>query len=603
MKYPCSVAASPRPLWLCVLVCPWFIAFGAHSFAAEDEDDEPQLLPGLVARYATDGIECARRDDAVQFVWNDRSPDERLPPADSFSAGWRGQLLVLAPGKHRFHVYAAGEVSLEVDGQKLVRGSSQNPRWFDSPAIDLDFGHHPIAIGFRRTSDQARVGLYWSGPQFEAEPVPGRLLLHEPSDRPDDRFERGAELWHALRCGNCHPQIAGPAGLPGPSLTGLSGNISRAWLVDWLRIGNRPADDDSGASARRMPYFDLDDRDARAAAEYLLGAKMAERSAGVAAGDPARGQRLFFTLGCLACHQVGDLGTAGLFGGGDLAHVANKRPADFFARWLADPAKINPAHRMPVFRVSQKERSDLSAWLATLCGPAERSNDEDHKSADSDRGRTVVESLRCQACHALPGVKPAPVSIAIREDWADRQTCFDRPDLKNGGRPGYRLSPAQREAITAYLAAAQWGPRVRDDGRFVLRERNCLGCHARDGDEGIASRLSKVVERQPDLAPLLPTLTPPALTAIGDKLHDEALADAISLRHPPLRPWLAVRMPRFDLSPDELATLTSHFAAIDRIPDRPHSETKVDPKGLTAAGGRLVTSAGFGCTSCHNIGT
>ena len=75
---------------------------------------------------------------------------------------------------------------------------------------------------------------------------------------------------------------------------------------------------------------------------------------------------LLDTVGCLACHQVGDRGLAGLFGGGDLSAVADKRPADFFARWLADPAAINPAHRMPVFKLSDLDRQDLTLYLATL---------------------------------------------------------------------------------------------------------------------------------------------------------------------------------------------------------------------------------------------
>ncbi|HEV3338789.1 MAG TPA: c-type cytochrome [Pirellulales bacterium] len=592
-----------RQIALRVLFCASLLSVDTWSVAAEDDEDEAQLLPGLVARYAVAGVECVRRDDAVNFVWNDRSPDERLPEGD-FSARWEGQLLVLSPGKHRFYVYAAADASLEVDGQRIVSSSSVSPEWFDSPPVDLEFGHHRIRIDMRKTCDQARIGLYWSGPQFDLEPVPGRLLFHDPSSHPDDRFERGAELWHALRCGNCHPQVAGPAGLPAPALTELNGNISRSWLIAWLRTSDHlpGGDDTSRVSARRMPHFGLDESDARAVADCLLGDQTAERSQPAQAdGDAARGKRLFLTLGCLACHQVGELGTSGLFGGGDLARVADKRPPDFFTRWLADPAKANPAHRMPVFKLSQEEQSDLSAWLTTLGGPFETAVTASSGQEPPARGRAIAEALRCHACHALPGLKPAPVGITL-DDWANsKQTCFGSPGPR--GRPGYRLSQPELDALVAYLTGIQKGAPPRDDGRFVMRERNCLGCHARDTTEGIAPKLSTAIERQPELAPLLPTLLPPALTAVGDKLHDEALADAVSLRNPPLRPWLAVRMPRFNLSQAELEALTHHFTALDRIPQRPRPEPKTDPKSWAAAGGRLVTSAGFGCTSCHSIGS
>ncbi|HQU44721.1 MAG TPA: c-type cytochrome, partial [Pirellulales bacterium] len=360
-----------------------------------------------------------------------------------------------------------------------------------------------------------------------------------------------------------------------------------------------------------MPQFALSDEDAEAVADYLLGADLPGATSRRSTGAARRGRRLLMTLGCLACHQVGELGAAGLFGGGDLSHVAEKRPADFFARWLADPAKINPNHRMPVFRLSDAERADLAAWLATLKSePAELSGSENQTgvrvgSARGASGLRLVEQLRCRACHALPGdAAPRSASVELDRRKAGKHgehTCLGRPD-RHSSRPGYALSQPQREALVAYLTSVQpTSPPA--DGRFVLRERNCLACHARDGDQGIAANLAPVIEQHPELAPLLPTLAPPALTAVGDKLHDAALADAITLRSPPLRPWLAVRMPRFNLSEGELAALTAYFATIDRIPGRPRNEPKLAEKALATAGSRLVTSAGFGCTSCHKIGS
>jgi hypothetical protein len=98
---------------------------------------------------------------------------------------------------------------------------------------------------------------------------------------------------------------------------------------------------------------------------------------------------------------------------------------------------------------------------------------------------------------------------------------------------------------------------------------------------------------------------PPALMGVGDKMHEQALADAITTRHAPRRPWLAIRMPRFDLSENEQQAIIQHFIDSDRIPDRPAEKAvskRVGTKEFKASGGRLVTSDGFGCTSCHAIG-
>src|SRR6188472_3676041 len=66
-------------------------------------------------------------------------------------------------------------------------------------------------------------------------------------------------------------------------------------------------------------------------------------------------------------------------------------------------------------------------------------------------------------------------------------------------------------------------------------------------------------------------------------------------------------MPLFRLSTAEIAKLSQHFIDSDRVPTRPKSvesptATIAGEPALEAAGPRLVTADGFGCTSCHAIG-
>jgi hypothetical protein len=113
-------------------------------------------------------------------------------------------------------------------------------------------------------------------------------------------------------------------------------------------------------------------------------------------------------------------------------------------------------------------------------------------------------------------------------------------------------------------------------------------------------------------------MTPPPLTSVGDKLHDGALRDAIRRAGAPHRPYLLVRMPRFGLSDDELSSLVDRLIAEDRIPAGAPRGSLIAgtqpglPGGggesraaavLDAVGSRLVTPDGFGCTSCHQIGS
>ncbi len=162
---------------------------------------------------------------------------------------------------------------------------------------------------------------------------------------------------------------------------------------------------------------------------------------------------------------------------------------------------------------------------------------------------------------------------------------MDAPDpVKH--RPGYRLSKSDAHALRLYYTDARSSLR---DGRLLLAEHNCLACHAREGTREtipllsplLADKLTAVVKRYPDLAPLVPALTPPALNSIGDKLTDSALVASIARRDTPHRPYLHVRMPRFPLSDDELQTLVRHLIDTDRLPPRAMSPP---PRGSVTAG-------------------
>ena len=169
-------------------------------------------------------------------------------------------------------------------------------------------------------------------------------------------FERGQRLAAALRCGRCHGRAADREELPAPALDMLAGNVHPTWLVDWL--SQEPEAPHGTTIVRRMPHFGLTRREAADLAAWLLSEKpekgkpkdpedtenprerSKQRKEKDSKPSAAEGQRLFVTLGCLACHQHEELGESGLFGGGDLTKIAAKRPQEFFSRWLADPASL-----------------------------------------------------------------------------------------------------------------------------------------------------------------------------------------------------------------------------------------------------------------------
>jgi mono/diheme cytochrome c family protein len=670
----------------------------ANTFAQDEEDeDEPKVAPGLIATYAT--LEPAqtaevRVETEVQHNWGSDRPVLNVPPGP-FIGRWQGLLFTQATGEYRFYVYAGGgRVQLRLKDQTLLDAEAKEPGWHVTEPLKLGYAHSPLELTFTKNGEPAVLKLNWSGPQFAVEPIPDRHLFHDPKQTPQHNIAEGRSLVRMLRCAACHEIPTDRDRLPAPALTHLKGNLNAEWIIEHLTSStttHQPRSASEGASAgettqltRRMPHFVVSKTDAEAIAAFLLSTSQSSPDVKLpkiqadepqpAAATPAildpreaeeakrkkaktktrtaasvrEGELLARSVGCLACHTIGPVGTASLFSGGDLSDIASKRPSEFFLRWLDDPAKLNADHRMPMFKLSQLERDDLTAYLSTLritdgagahTSPEAQARGHGKNVANADspsppsplpqgergakpdrkliaQGRELFVAHNCAACHRtsveLPPVKKGPKlpHVVLRPAGAPQPTsCFDAPDAAKH-RPGYQLDAARRSAIDSYLNhAIPASPKESTalDGAFVLQERNCTACHARGLGQGLAAQAAKITALEPELLPVQPTLLPPSLNGVGDKLVEKALDDAVLLRREPLRPWLRVRMPKFPLADAELAALKKHLVDHDRIPDLP-PPTEIasagdDETAQRLAARRLVTADGFGCTSCHKIGS
>ncbi len=593
-----------------------FVAVVPPALADDELEDEP-YLPGLAALYRdAKGNAATRLDAQIAFHWSDAPPDARLT-AGEFRATWRGHLFASPRGDYRFYLFGRGEIELKIADRVVLARQTLRDGWASSQAVPLTSDYHTLELSYRRTEPNARLMLLWSGPDFGIEPIPPRALVHPRETRIESDFERGRLLARVLRCGRCHAEEQPPR--LAPALDRLAGNLSPAWLKRHLTTGAHTANE---RSPRRMPSFDLTEEQASTLADWLLMPRRTQTSSPSPPRedkprpkkmkpDAKTGERLFVTLGCLACHGWRDLGASGWLGGGDLTRIADKRPADYFAAWLTDPARLNRDHRMPVFSLTNDERTSLALFLAQQKSEGERPKEVVHPP-HFEEGRKLAEQLRCAACHRLPEALPEREKPPPRLDKSSHwdRSCLDKPDAKNH-RPGYRLLEAEARAVRRYFTEARSAPR---DGALLLAESNCLACHAREGTREsipllpplLSDKLAAVGKRYPELMSQLPAMTPPALNAVGDKLTDRALVEAIARRGEPHRPYLRVHMPRFPLTEDEIQTLIRYPIDADRIPPRETKDRAVDAAKrdrYALAGGRLVSSDGFGCTSCHAFGS
>jgi glucose/arabinose dehydrogenase/cbb3-type cytochrome oxidase cytochrome c subunit len=632
------------------------------NFSAAQEDDEEPYLPGLIATYRdSNSLSVQRIDRAISFSRQNRPPDRRLV-AGHFTANWQGRLLSQANGAYKLYAYVAGHVRITLNEIVLLEAIAQKPAWVAGGPLDLSYGYHDLRVEYESSEADAQLALYWSGPQFQLEPLDGRQLFHDRDKNISPAFSRGEQLVRALRCGACHNLQGEIAPLAAPALDRVAGAIEPDWLVSWLSDSPTPPSDSEDLQ-RRMPHFQLAKNEAQAIAAYLLAKSLprdekqlsnlrrAEAQKRIAsrstsekdkknkkkkAGDdePApppktpveSGRELVLTVGCLACHQIGELGHSDLFGGGDLTSVAVKRPTNFFELWLASPESLNPQHRMPVFELTGEERRDVAVYLGSL-----RSADAKPTASATATGKTtspdnelvaqgerLFAEYQCRTCHIGPGKTekelPRKTELTSRSNWT--KACSAKPAAKR--QPQFLLRDSDRAAIREFVSGLSPAAPAVHFAHSLLRERGCMACHWRDDSPGLAPWLTAVAQQYPDLAPQLPAMTPPPLISVGDKLHEQALQDAIRREGKTLRPYLRVRMPKFALTEAELKSLIDELVSADRIPANPPrsvSQTAATPQpkraeqnvhmeiALDAIGTRLVTPDGFGCTSCHQVGS
>ena len=601
-----------------ITIASWLSqACTSYGEVTDDNIEESRLFPGLIATYYdAAGNQIQRIDTTIAHDWTTRLPDERLQ-SRPIQAIWKGYLFSQVPGEYQIHAYVSGDLSVRLNGRAIIEGRTESPKWLSSSTINLPFDWHHLDVHFEQRPSKALVKLFWSGPNFELEPVPRQFLFRDRGDLQDASFHRGKELVTALQCTACHKIGNSTPPMSAPSLDNLTTTTRFTWIVDWLADTSYPP-----TEQRRMPSFRLSRTEARSIASFLAASTKDSGDAATTqqqqdTGSNAAGEELVMTLGCMACHRLGEFGTAGLHSGGDLTRIADKRLPSFFRKLLEDPQSIRPDHGMPKFPMDDKERNHIAHYLSSLSGADSAATTDAHHDALNDPnrrtdGEQLFKSYRCASCHRF---QRAPVTarefsgqtLNSRSDW--EKSCISS-SAKASQQPAFALNNVDRRAVERYVAAvgnqsAEHVAALDDhDDESLIRRLNCLACHARDDHPGIVKTHENLVVAKPNLAPIQAALAPPSLNGVGDKLHDKALQHALTGVAPQRRPWLKVRMPEYDLSEKETKRLLAYFVTKDRIPDgpvTPRVPQHFPDDQLMAA--RLVTSDGFGCTSCHGVGS
>jgi len=461
------------------------------------------------------------------------------------------------------------------------------------------------------------------------------------------QLQRGRELLARLNCQGCHrlPGIERPAML-GPDLTNIGAKVSRAWIYKWLKEPRTILDKDGNVTVNgyetepRMPKFRLSDPELLGLSAYLsvqtvrvlAPYKIDTRVVAAWSKNPeliSQGELRFRQMFCSTCHSlaVTRAGETKLIGGDigpELSKVGSKVNPDWLIAWLRDPQGYLPHTRMPrygwsdedLYKVTQYVTtkltdSDLLASVPPLGPPTEQ---------EIQVGRRLFLEKGCASCHSMEGLNPqkdfGPDLSAIGRKNASElefgsaniphnlvsyiQAKLQDPTSVNPAArmPQYNWNQSDLNAVTTALLSTKGAPATSALQNLVVPQKEaefhptgpfaevynrykCYSCHKFNGYGG-------------DLAP--------DLSYEGSRAQRQWLVDF--LKNPQtLRPTLTFRMPQFNMSDKDAATLADYMTMVLQYPSA--NPAALDAKQFTpamAALGKQLYEVKYQCQSCHTIG-
>ncbi len=350
------------------------------------------------------------------------------------------------------------------------------------------------------------------------------------------------------------------------------------------------------------------------------------------ADEIARGEHLFEELGCHGCHLTEgyeDLAkSSGVSAiGPSLRRIAAKLDPGWMVRWITNPHAFRPRTRMPNFMFDEDQATQIAAFVLSVTKQPSEEWRAAHAAPAVDRGlaergKELVGSLGCRACHALAPDEVAGQLGANKDIAPNLSGIAEKTDatwiygwIKNprgysaiARMPNLRLSDDEARAITAYLvtlgekkpAPADLGARLADPanvgaGEKLVRKYGCAGCHDIPGMES-ESRIG--VELSSFGSKTREELFFGDRTDVPETWDDWTYNKLLTPRTYATK-WIEQVMPQFDLADEDIKALRAFLASRTdaKVPVRYTYHAPGEERII--AGRRLV--ARYNCTGCHVI--
>jgi cbb3-type cytochrome oxidase cytochrome c subunit len=453
------------------------------------------------------------------------------------------------------------------------------------------------------------------------------------------QFTKAKRLMIESGCHGCH-EIKGYTDLAriGPELNRIGYKTTPEWIFTWLK------DPRHYNPRTRMPNFVFTDEQAADLTAFLMSLAETNRfelSAFPGSGDPRLGKEIVETIGCMACHTIGDntlvreaRGTSYDIAP-ELSRVGSKVSEEWLYDWIRNPRRFNPTTRMPSLRLTDVEARHVVAYLKSLTDerPTAVPALELTSAGSIKRGEALVRAYGCGGCHAISGMeKEGRVSVSLSNfgrkkveemDFGDTRVAHTWRDwvhnkLKNSRvfatdrieqrMPVFSFSDEEIDLLQMVLLSLtkdepdrkyarpfdtrdQW----TEAGRRIAYQYNCQQCHDLEKKGAyIGSMLEDVA------------FLPPPITGEGSKvqepwLHDFLQAPSRVGEPNSIRPWIKVRMPTFGLHDGEITSLMQYFLGLSNqnLEMRDYASFRPDPDLVSE--GRMIFND-FQCAKCHPTG-
>lgn len=582
---------------------------------------EDAILDGLVVEFRSKAKDSGHADFRLQrrvalFVEKGTSPTPFLSPGP-FQATWRGVLRLEKRERLYFSFAGFGKAILLINGEEVLHAEGEDLSTLESERLRLNGGNHPIEIRFTSADSGAgRLRFYWKGRDFALETIPPKSFGHNSTQSTAEPFlhstqiREGRLLVASHGCFRCHqpakafdPRTAMSEALAtGPSLLGIGSRLKEAWMADWILNPKK------FRHTARMPELVDTPEEARHLARFLSTLKipLPKDLKPATVGDLNRGASLFSSSGCISCHLVKKEKPGQDSDRISLVGMDRKFLPGALSQFLQSPGQHFSWTRMPDFKLSPQEASDLALFLREL---TDNSTALVSDLGDEEKGRALFAQRGCATCHQAPieNSLQAPPFSALANN-AQKGCVADVT-----GSPRFGFSPDRQTAIIQFLKKGQNAVHRMVPHEFANRQFNelrCFACHTRDETESLwnvyteeldawlpkASRV-EVEKENPGLAHPSNRI-PPSLTYAGEKLRADwtrSLLDGTIKKKS--RPWMPARMPAFSAHAKKLAEGLAHSCGL-AFEEKPVVAKEELPK-MAQAGARMASIL---CITCHGIG-